>query len=490
MTNPTRLMTNLTMERTAQIVLFALLFALATRVPVDTDTWWHLRSAETTLTEGMIYEDLFSHTRNATPWTNHSWGAQIVMYGAWELAGNAGLSLYTALLAVGGMALLYPICRGNAYLRGFALVLGAATAAVFWSARPQMFSFLFNCLFMFLLYDWKLRGKDRLWLLPVAMLIWGNLHAGYSIGFLFLFAVIVGESANLLFGTHAAHITWRAVGKLVLVGLVSAAVLVVSPYGLDTLRVPFETVGIGALRQFIQEWNSPNFQGRETWPFIALVMLLLGAFWASRLKFDFSSFFLTIGTLFLALLYSRNLAVFAVAATPILTHHIANVLETHNWVLRTRRKATPMMARLNLALIGLLMLGVLGYALNVWSPVVVDAAQRERLPVTATEFLNQAAPPGPIFNSYNWGGYLMFAAPQYPVFIDGRTDVYGEFLRVYLNTALAGRGWQQTLDDFGINTVIVELNSALDVALRADDRWRLAYADDLAVVHVRIAAEA
>ena len=46
----------------------------------------------------------------------------------------------------------------------------------------------------------------------------------------------------------------------------------INPYGLQMLLVPFQTISIGALRAYIQEWNSPNFQGHETWPFIALLL--------------------------------------------------------------------------------------------------------------------------------------------------------------------------------------------------------------------------
>ena len=81
-------MRSLTIERSMTIILFALIFALATRVPVDTDTWWHIRSGEYTLTHGMIYADPFSFTMLGQPWINHSWGSQIVLYGAWQLAGQ------------------------------------------------------------------------------------------------------------------------------------------------------------------------------------------------------------------------------------------------------------------------------------------------------------------------------------------------------------------------------------------------------------------
>ncbi len=134
-------MRQLTIERAAVIILFMLLFALATRIPVDTDTWWHIRSGEYTLTQGMIYADPFSFTKAGEPWINHSWGAQIALYAIWQIAGNFGLAVFVAGLATAGMWFVYKMSAGSAYLRAFAIVLGAATAAVFWSPRPQMFSF-------------------------------------------------------------------------------------------------------------------------------------------------------------------------------------------------------------------------------------------------------------------------------------------------------------------------------------------------------------
>jgi len=479
-------MRQLTMERAVLIILFLLLFTIATRIPVDTDTWWHLRSAEYILQNGTIHGDPFSHTFEGEPWINHSWGAQLVLYAVYQLAGNAGLALYTSVLAVGGIGLLYPLCRGNAYLRSFVLVLGASTAAVFWSARPQMISFFFSAVIFYLLYDFKRGGKDRLWFIPLLMLLWGNMHAGYSIGFIFGGAFIAGEILNNLVNKDGYHVVdWGGIRKLVIVGLVSIAALIINPYGLQMLLVPFQTVSIGALRQFIQEWNSPNFQERQTWTFIFMVIGLIGAAWGSRLKFDWTGFLLVSGTLFMSLLAGRQIAVFAVVATPILSHHLDDMLVNHGWALTPRRTVPRRMARLNALLIGVVLLGALTYIVGILLPQPVRDAQEDFLPVRVSEYLNESDLSGAMFNSYNWGGYLMFAVPQHPVFVDGRTDLYGEFLRTYLNTALGNDGWRDTLDEYNIAFVVVEKNSGLDINLREEPGWELSYEDEQAVVHVR-----
>ena len=111
---------------------------------------------------------------------------------------------------------------------------------------------------------------------------------------------------------------------------------------------------------------------------------------------------------------------------------------------------------------------------------------RAALPVAAVEYIEREQPPRQIFNSYNWGGYLMFAAPDYPVFVDGRTDLYGDaFLTQYLQTAIGGDGWRETLDSYGINTVLVEKDSGLARQLRAEPGWQEVYTDALASIFVR-----
>ena len=55
-------------------------------------------------------------------------------------------------------------------------------------------------------------------------------------------------------------------------------------------------------------------------------------------------------------------------------------------------------------------------------------------PLRAVRFLRQQHLPGPIYNSFNEGGFLIGQLPEYPVSIDGRTDLYpDEFIEHYLS---------------------------------------------------------
>jgi hypothetical protein len=478
----------LTIERTTTICLFLLVFALAARIPVDTDLFWHLRAGETTLSQGFIWQDSFSHSFAGQPWINHSWGAQVIMLLLFRAGGYFGLSLYMAGLATLGMCFVWRMGSGSVYMRAFVLILGAAAAAVFWSPRPQMLSFALSAAVLYILWLYRVRDTDRLWLLPLIMGVWGNLHAGFSIGFILMGGVIAGEALGNAFAPHRAHgLSWRRIGRLVLFALLSVAALLVNPYGPQLLAVPFQTVSIGALQNFIQEWNSPNFHERQVLPFLLLVVAAFGVVGASRLRLTWTDFLLFAGTLYLALNAGRNIALFAIVATPLLMTHLDSVLSERGWAMRTLQRVSLRLARLNLVIIGVVALAVLLRTAAVLVPPSVDAALRTIEPVDAVAYLRQSDAPRELFNSYNWGGYLIWAAPEYPVFVDGRTDLYGDaFLsEVYLPTTTGRDDWQAALDAYGINTVLVESMGGLARLLRLSNVWRIAYEDDMAIVAVR-----
>ncbi len=121
------------------------------------------------------------------------------------------------------------------------------------------------------------------------------------------------------------------------------------------------------------------------------------------------------------------------------------------------------------------------------TPTANLTAEQNSLPYDAIEFIRVEQPAGPIFNSYNWGGYQIFKLwPTYPTYIDGRTDLYDdEFIRRYLNVMVAGGDWQQALMDDGINLIFVESSNVLVKFLRQDSAWTEIYRDEMAVIFKR-----
>jgi hypothetical protein len=492
----------LSLERLLLLLTFIAVFTMAVRVPADTDTWWHLVSGRYIVENRTIPRtDPFSHTRLGAPWIDHGWLAQIFLYGLYALGGWAALSLSVATLVTLAFVFVYRQSIGNPFLRAFGVVLGAITSSVVWAARPQIVSFLLTALIAYFLDRYKRRNGQLLPWLPLIMLLWANVHGGYAIAFILILCYVAGEGANRLLGHHEDPVlSWRQLRHLLLViGLCFLAVGI-NPNTWQMWLYPFRTVGIGVLRDFIQEWQSPNFHLAWQQPFILLLLLTLLALARSGRRADFTDLALLAIWTISALLAGRNIAIFALVAAPIFVRYgtIAWTRQLETWKevdwaqpllqAASRPMASGRLLRaLNWLLLTLVVVAALAKIYLPLAPGAVEKATRDSLPVDAVAYIQAQHPPGPMFNSYNWGGYLLFTLwPDYPVFVDGRTDLYDDaFLRQYLHIYVADDGWQDLLDKYGIRLIIVETNSVLAKFLRINPAWQEAYHDQMAAVFIR-----
>jgi hypothetical protein len=240
------------------------------------------------------------------------------------------------------------------------------------------------------------------------------------------------------------------------------------------------------LKDYIQEWQTPDFHLVSVQPFIVLLLLTLGAAGFSRKRMAFTDFALVSGFAYMGLLAGRNIALFALVAPMALTRHAAPTLEALGRRLGFRRdNPDGGKRRVNLVILGLVLLAVGFKVAMVYPASVNEQSFRKGLPVEAVKYLRQARPPGRLFNAYNWGGYLLWALPEYPVFVDGRTDLYNDqVLEEWLRTVRAEEGWQEVLDRWGVRLVLLEPDMPLVNLLKERD-WKLLYSDEVAVIYAR-----
>jgi hypothetical protein len=484
-------------RRLVVAILFVALFAMAVRAPVDTDTWWHLKAGKVTLESGRILQtDLFSHTRYGSDWVNHSWLSQVILYWLFDHFSYAGLGLWMGGVVAAAFVFVYLQMEGDPFSRAFVLVLAAATSSVIWVARPQLLSFLLTAVVAYILYLFKWRGVNRLWLLPPVFVLWVNLHAGYALGFMVLAAFVAGEVFNCVWrligggGTEedSPLMPWRGIGMIVGVALLSALLLVINPYGIRMWTYYLDTVGIGALQDFIQEWQSPDFHPLYTHPFIWLLLGTMAAIGLSGRRADGTDLALVGMFAYASLLAGRNFGPFALVVAPVLSRHVSAILArwggAGRWRLFSNRPVRPVKGAVNLVL---LLVVVLVAVAKVWLPLTPafnEQEQRESLPVGAAAWILENRPEGEMFNPYNWGGYLIWSLyPEYGVFVDGRTDLYGdELLRQYLRVQLGRPGCDEILTTYDVNFVLTYPDDALSMRLACSGEWREIYRDDVAVV--------
>ncbi len=486
-------------------ITFLAVFAMAARVSIDTDTWWHLRLGETVVQQRSIPKvDSFSYTKLGDKWKypSSSWLTDVPLYLIYRSFGAGGLNLWVASLATLALAFVYRAMQGGVFLKAFVTILAAATAGVYWAARPYMASFVLTAVALWVLEEYRERRADGLWILPPLMLLWSNSHGGFAVGFILWGVYGLGEgvawlndawqdksplSLRLNKDWLRAGLRGR-VGRMLLIGALMLVAAAVNPWGPGILSYPFETVSIGALRDLIQEWQSPDFHQIEVQPFLWLLFATLGAVGISEKRLVLVDFLLVAGFATIAFLAARNIALFALVAPVALSRYAAPVAQSLSAQLGFRPMPDKPVSKFQSALNWFLLI-LLAFAAALKVSLVLPEAENRALyepglPVGAVEYLQAEMSEGRLFNSYNWGGYLIWELREYPVFVDGRTDLYGdEIIGEWLQVVGAEDGWQSVLDEWDVNIILLEPHWPVVQELEQEG-WTLVYEDEISVVYV------
>jgi hypothetical protein len=321
------------------------------------------------------------------------------------------------------------------------------------------------------------------WLVPL-FLVWVNTHGGVIYGLLLVLGALAGEGGNRLASDRGlplgvTPLPVDALRRLALVALAGTAVLAVNPSGLRVYGLPFHQVSSAAA--YVQEVQPPSVGDPTAWPFFALVVLTVGLLVHRRRSLDLVEVVLVLGTLAFALRFVRSVPFFAVVAAPVVARHLAALVPDRDPAWRTR-SAAP--AGLVAVLAGAVVAAGVLTAVRL-DPDRVAAQEAVDYPVAAVDFLRANEHPPELFNTFDWGGYLMWALPDTRVSVDGRTDVYDDYLDVYDSVIRAEDGWDDELDREGIGTVLVDVDAPLAEALRVDGGWEPVHEDPVAVVFAR-----
>jgi hypothetical protein len=485
-------------------ITFLGIFAMSARVSMDTDSWWHLRAGEWMLeNRSIISQDEFSYTRFQANWQYPGWLVEIPMDLIYRFAGPAGLNLWTALMVTLSFVFVWRTLIGSPIIKAFVVILAAVASGVYWAARPYLVTFLLAAIFLWILesYRWSPYSmtRRRLWWLPVLMVVWANSHGGFAVGFILLgiywIADIVSWVREGSIREKLKSLVSKPLGLIVnpdfalwSVGVGLVVAVCINPFGPNMLLYPFKTVSIGALQEYIQEWQSPDFHSLAVQPFLWLLFLTLGAVGISRLRIASVDFLRVVIFGYMGFLASRNIALFALVAPAVITRHLeagmAHIKEKLGFNLAGQ--TTKLESRLNIFLLVLTGAAVLAKVSLVLTVNSNFNAFKKFLPIEAVSFLKATHPQGQLFNSYNWGGYLLWEIPQYPVFIDGRTDLYNdEIIGKWLTVVKVEDGWEDILDQYDVHLVLIEADSTLAKKLQSLNNWKSIYRDSQAQIFFR-----
>jgi hypothetical protein len=469
------------------IVLFTAIFTFDLGRPTDIDFWWHLRTGELIAHTGRVpTSDPFSFTAAGQPWVVHEWLWELAVYLIVTHWGYGAAMLLSAVIVTVTYVVLYRLLRrlGANEILAAALVLWAAALALpNLGVRPREVTLFFVSVYLSVLWPSEIADTRRLWLLPVLMLLWVNLHGAFVLGIGLVGLVALGETLQWL----------RSGGprpdRLWFVGIATVAAAAVNPRGPSMLAYPFTYMGQGNNPSFsiVTEFQSPNFHEPMTLLFGAglVLLLLLGVPRAGA----FAVNALLAGVFVLQALISwRQVSPCALVLAPLLA--LAHC-EWFSWAreLRRPRQRRGFTIANWLVLLSLLTAGLV----YTRKPEIRDRlqlgadAQVGDMPLAGARYIEENGLPDPVFNFQPWGGYLI--SHWYPgrrVFIDGRVDMYGaDIAREYTQVATIKPEWRAVLDKYGVQTVLVGKDSPPSIVLALSGEWRRVFQGRVEDVFVR-----
>ncbi|MFH2099364.1 MAG: hypothetical protein ABIJ95_07635, partial [Pseudomonadota bacterium] len=401
--------------------------------------------------------------------------------------GSAGLLLGKLLVGLILVGVVWATCRTRPHLPlAFALVMvpAVATIAPGFMVRPQIFSFLFFALFVLLIHEKLIRGKDRLFLLPIITALWVNLHGGFLMGLAYFFVVASWQTfSRVVFRKKDS-----AFADLWAWFLACLAATLANPYGYK-LHL-FLSQSLSASRD-ITEWAPVSLLGTSFLGLKGLIALFL-ILWIVRRKsirgWEVAGIALTI---FAALRHQRHMPFFAMAAAPFLVVHFSRL------AVRAREKYP----RLTLTALNWYTMAVLLAVAVAFQLVAGSRPYREThfrilvdprvYPVRAARFMNINGIHGNLLLPFDWGEFAIWNLPESRVSIDGRfRTVYPEkVIQNHLASQTSPLAWMNLLAKYpaaGIS-LAPRMPGLKDLAKASEQSsgWVLAYEDHNSLILLR-----
>ncbi len=457
------------------LTAFFLIGLFSTEI-ADPDFWWHLKTGQYIVTQHRLpTPDPFAYTTASAPTSSdetatrrfnltHEWLAQAAWYLVYAAGGFPAAVLWKALLltALCGFTGFVARQRTGSWLWGIGAALAAASLSIeFAKDRPSILSYVFTAGFIAIF-----ESRRRLWLLPVLSILWANCHGGFFLGW-------------IVCGAYCAEALLRRSADTRRVLLISGLAVLLSglnPNGFAT----FATVlryRQSPLQSTLIEWSPADLWG-SPYAFDILFYAAAAALLLSWKRVRPADWFLFAAFGAAALTAFRNEMLIGLLA-PIL------IAAYFPW-----KRRLPALARVAVP--------VVLAAATAWGVVRGSFFQLRaaewRYPAGAAAFLKAHNITAPLFNTYEYGGYLIWK--DLPVFIDGRAlseSVFQDY-RTILGSPAASPARDALLARYNVGAILVnafEYNAGtlyplvVSLAQPGAGTWKLAYEDPQSLLFLR-----
>lgn len=469
----------LTITASIVVCLLAIINLYHLRI-ADADLWWYLRCGEDILRSGQIRQvDTYSFTAAGLPYLNHEWLSQVLFAFLFQHGGSLALVLAKIFVGIALLVVMYRLVRihtsdARVYLP--LLLLGAHVVGRFLLLRPQIFSFLFFAVTLYLLELNRRRETKLVWLLPFVLWLWANMHAAFPVGI-----VLIGFYW-LAMPWAGTEVTQKLSAQLGLVLFVAVGLTLVNPYGVALWSGILEGLLDPLNKTYVNEWR-PTYLSPFAWNGLACFgMIALACICAAAARVrNWAELLIAVLFALLALSAPRHVPFFAVVMIPLLA----------KWITAWQNGNTSARAA-HIALAGGLGVVLIPVLLTAFY-TVIDPLPRIRIrdmhyrgfPYQAANFLRQQPAGGNVWNELAWGGYFLWKlSPEWKVSLDGRNmAVYPRaVVKDHLELLSGAMPDVSVLSRYPIDVCAISRERKLVPMLKASRDWELIYEDEVAVI--------
>ena len=450
------------------------------------DVWWHLSSGLWILQHHALpHTGLFSQSSQA-PWIASSWLYDIRFAIAYKLFGLAAIpmSLMVLKTAIAVVTFLLAGGRRGNFWPAVALSAIAQYLLIAFPPTPTYVSIIFFGVELLVLQDLRrasasittqcgagipARVPRTAFLLPPLLLLWANLdiHFVYGLALLILFlAASFLESSP--FASDFANIA-----------ALSLLATLLTPYFYHPYSVFFSTI-FSPANSVLPDYKALTFRQPSDYVFLLFAM---AAFLALGLRRSRDLFL--VGLLVVAAGLSfhaqRDLWLVVLVAIAALGQSI-----TAPATPRVRARELGIAAAASIAILILAAAFVLPHR-----PEALRAKAAASYPVAAADNIRDRHLPQPLFNAFEWGDFLTFYLPDYPVAIDSRTDLYGDdFVLEYSKVMNAEARYTDFPALANAATILLPRSAIMAGALASLPNYKVVYTDTVSTVLTKEAPSA
>jgi hypothetical protein len=470
----------------------------------DFDMWARLAVGSIVFQTGHVLKtDIFSYADVKSLWVDHEWGTGVLFYTLAHFFGDMGLFALKFLLIFSIFLLIAKIIKlsdKNINLDPMMLILlGLSTfPSLIATVRSQLFTYLFFTLWIYLLEKIK-RGENKLlWLFPLTMLLWVNLHGGFLAGFGLIAVYIAGDL-----------ISKKSIVKYLKILAFTLPVTLINPYGFAFWQYILQAVSMN--RPHIFEWQHFNifgpiitFYGVPAHLFIGFEILFILTVFSliysikNKIYQGPHKLVLLFITLILGLSHQRHIIFFVLTSFSLFYVYHINIIRHFTAIVSDKfgKNFIINIIKTKNALVVLLIMFILS------SPMLYNfkiLSIPYLYPVGAIEFIVQNDLKGNVFVPYRWGSYALWKLyPQCLVSVDGRyEEVYPDKVfdmaadfsgdidpdwRLYKDISSPAKNWMEFISTYHTDIIILPKIPINELKIKELKDWKVVYEDYLTYV--------